>query len=199
MKRVRGKKGGEVGGDEPVIGNTGKGIVPRHERSKQAEVTAGLDRGSVGNTLGGLEVADGEQEEGHVEEEEQQEEGDGGAQGAEHEDGGEDEPAREEEAKGVGEVVGAGGLGGVRADDVEAAGGQDDGEGEPEAAVGGERGGTEGVANSHFPGKEERGVSEGLSRIGISRWGTKALTTCRPRAGQDHHSQRPGRRQCWAQ
>ena len=35
--------------------------------------------------------------------------------------------------------------------DLETAGSEDDGEGEPEAAVGGERGGTEGVADSHLP------------------------------------------------
>lgn len=35
--------------------------------------------------------------------------------------------------------------------DLEAAGSENDGEGEPEAAVGGKRGSTESITNSHFP------------------------------------------------
>ena len=38
-----------------------------------------------------------------------------------------------------------------RGDDFESAWGEDDSEGEPEAAVGGEGGGAEGVAYGHFP------------------------------------------------
>jgi hypothetical protein len=126
-----------------VVRNTGESVVPRHEGREETEVsTGGVDLGRLGE----LELANGQHQEGQVEEEEEQEEGDGGAQGAEQEDGGEDEPAGEVEAeRGVehdGVLVGA--------DDVEA-GGQDDGVGDPEAAVGGERGGTKGVADGHFP------------------------------------------------
>ena len=44
-----------------------------------------------------MQVADAEEEEGHVEGEEEAEEGDGGAEGADEEHGGEDEPALEVE------------------------------------------------------------------------------------------------------
>lgn len=39
----------------------------------------------------------------------------------------------------------------VRLLNVEATGGEDDGEGEPEAAIGGEGSGAESVADGHFP------------------------------------------------
>lgn len=94
-----------------------------------------------------MQMSDSEEEEGEIESEEQQEEGDGGAERADQKDGGEDEPAGEVEANGVVEVV----LVLVGVSDGEAAGGQDDGEGEPEAAVGGESSGTKGVADGHFP------------------------------------------------
>lgn len=93
-------------------------------------------------------MSDSKEEEGEIEGEEEQEEGDGGAESADQEDGGEDEPAGKVETNGVVEVV----LVLVRIADGEAAGGQDDGEGEPETTVGGESSGTKGVADGHFPG-----------------------------------------------
>ncbi|KAH8695133.1 hypothetical protein BGW36DRAFT_429020 [Talaromyces proteolyticus] len=130
--------------DAPIIGNTSKGIVPGQEGGEQATVSPHLDEGDLGGTALAVQVAEGEEEEGEVEEEEEQEEGDSGAQGAEDEDG----------AEGVGEVVDAGGVIGIGGDDIEASGGEDDGEGEPEAAVGSECGSTEGVTDGHFPGDQ---------------------------------------------
>lgn len=141
--------------DVPSISNTGQGVVPSQERREQAKHTARLDAALVrapGLALAHvheLQVPDGEEEEGEVEGEEEQEEGDGGAEGADQQDGGEDEPAGEVEADGVVQVVPV--LVGFA--DGEAAGGQDDGEGDPEAAVRGERRGSEGVAHGHFPGR----------------------------------------------
>lgn len=96
-------------------------------------------------------MADGQKEESEVEREEEQEEGDGGAQRAEQQDGREDEPAGEEEAEGVVEVVDVRGARLVRGSDVEATGGEHDTDGDPEASVGGESCGTEGVSYGHFP------------------------------------------------
>lgn len=144
------------GQNVPSISDTSKGVVPSQERGEQTKYTTRLDAADLGNpwlTLTGileLEVTDSEEEEGEIQGEEEQEEGDGGAQGAQQEDGSEDEPAGEVEADGVVEVV----LVSVGLADGEATGCQDDGEGDPEAAVGGEGGGTEGVANGHFPGGE---------------------------------------------
>ena len=152
-----------------VVGDTGEGVVPGGEGGEQAEEAAGLDDGRVGLALGvAVDVADTEQQEGQVEEEEEQEEGHGGAQGAEEQDRGEDEPAldklvsgkrevsggggayEEEQAEGVIEHGGAAGFFDGRGN-LESTGGQDDGKGQPEAAVRGQGGGTKGVADGHFP------------------------------------------------
>jgi hypothetical protein len=93
-------------------------------------------------------VPNSEEEESKIQSEEQEEESHSRAKRADQEDGSEDEPAGEVEADGVVEII----LVLVGVSDGEAAGSQDDGEGDPEAAVGGERGGTEGVADGHFPG-----------------------------------------------
>lgn len=98
-----------------------------------------------------MQVPDPQQHERHIEAEEQGEEGDGGAQRTDQEEEGEDEPAYEVQTELVGEGVGARGREGFF--DLETARGQDDGEGDPEAAVGGEGGGAEGVAHGHFPGE----------------------------------------------
>jgi hypothetical protein len=63
--------------------------------------------------------------------------------------GGEKKTYHQEEAEGVVEGVGACAAEG--SDDVETAGGEGDADRDPEAAIGGERGSTESVANSHFP------------------------------------------------
>jgi hypothetical protein len=96
-----------------------------------------------------LQVSDTQQQESHVEREEEEKEGDGGSERAEKQQEGEDEPAHEEETEGV-EECGFAALHECRFD-LEASGGQDDGEGEPETSVGGEGGGTEGVTYGHFP------------------------------------------------
>lgn len=135
---------------EPAVSNTSKSIVPRQKRSKHTKHTTRLlqvDSRSRGAIVGSVLCAKQEQE-GQVQGEEEREEHDGGAQGAKQQDGGEDEPARQEEADGA---VDVGAFVGVR--DAEA-GGEDQGVGDPETAVGREGSGTEGVTNGHFPIRE---------------------------------------------
>lgn len=118
-----------------------------------------------------MQVADAEQEEGKIQREEQEEESDGRPQRCEQEDCREDEPAlddfrvttrfscsqrtgayHEYKAKRVEKGWGsscffdAGG-------DLKPTGGQNDGEREPEPAVGRQRGGAESIAYSHFPAR----------------------------------------------
>lgn len=93
-------------------------------------------------------MTDGQEQESEIQGEEEQEEGDGRAERADQENGGEDEPASKVESNGVVEVV----LVGVSVTNGESTGGQDDGERDPESTVRGERGGTKGVADGHFPG-----------------------------------------------
>jgi len=140
-----------------VIRNTSQRIIPRQKRSEQSKVSAGLDQVRIGVSLGiSLEVADEQEQEGEIEGEEEQEEGDSGTQRADQQDGGEDEPAREEEAKGVVEVVGVRGGRLVCCYNAEAAGGEHDADGDPETTVGGESSGTKGVSYSHFPHASEQ-------------------------------------------
>jgi hypothetical protein len=96
-----------------------------------------------------LQVSNTQQQERHGERKEQEEEGDSGSERAEKQDESEDEPAHEEQAEGVKER--SFGFGGELGFDVDWAGDEYDGEGDPEAAVGGEGGGAEGVAYGHFP------------------------------------------------
>jgi hypothetical protein len=147
------KEGGGAEGDRniPVISNTSQGVVPRHEGGEEAPVATSLDEGRPGSSGCVVQPSEAEEQEGHVKEEEQEEECHGGAQRTHHQDGGEDEPSHEEEAQGVGEVIGVGACAAVRRSDVEAAWGEDDGDGDPEAAVRGERGGTECVSYGHLP------------------------------------------------
>lgn len=61
-----------------VVGNTSQGVVPSHESGDESEEASCLDDWCVGFALGvALEVADAEEQEGHVESEEEGEEGDG--------------------------------------------------------------------------------------------------------------------------
>lgn len=82
--------------EEGVAGvrNTGKGVIPGDEGSKESEDTTSLDESVVNlsNTVQD-EVSDSQHEEGHVEEKEEQEEGHGRTECAEEEEGGEDEPS----------------------------------------------------------------------------------------------------------
>jgi hypothetical protein len=145
-------RGDFVGLFLPIIRNTSQRVIPRQKRSEQPKVSTSLDQAHVGLSLGiGLQVADGQKEESEVERKEEHEKGDGGAQSAEQQDSREDEPAGEEEAEGVVEVVDVRGGRRVRGYDVEAAGGEHDADGDPEASVGGESCGTEGVSYGHFP------------------------------------------------
>ena len=150
---------GEVcdGDDEEAvraIGDTSESIVPSQERSHETEGATGDDATALGSRAVVLEIADAEEEEGEVKGEEEGEEGDGGAQGAEQEDEGEDEPAHQVQAEGVEE--GSFAELDERRLDLKAAGGEDDGEGDPETSVGGECGGTESVADGHFPHASEK-------------------------------------------
>lgn len=80
-----------------------------------------------------LEVSNTQHQEGNVEGEEEREEGHSGAEGTDEEESREDEPAEEVETEGVEEEIGSVCLKILL--DVEAAGGEDDGERQPEASV----------------------------------------------------------------
>lgn len=60
-----------------VVRNTGERIVPGQECRKDTESASSLDAAFVGSAAAVLEVANAEEEEGHVKGEEQQEESDG--------------------------------------------------------------------------------------------------------------------------
>jgi hypothetical protein len=75
------------------IRNTRQGIIPREERSEESEVAASLDAASIGAFGIVMQVADTQQEEGHVQGEKEEEEGDGRFERAEKEDRCEDEPS----------------------------------------------------------------------------------------------------------
>lgn len=168
----------------PVIRDTGQRIVPRHEGSEDAKVAPSLDDHGLGSAILAVQVADGEQQEGEIEEEEEQEEGDGGTQRTEQQDTREDKPAGEEEAEGIGEVVRAGRRPGVCRLDLEAARREQDREGEPEAAIGGERRGTKSVPYCHLPTQLISVCYRSL--IKVSR-----RTTCQRAAGRARRTRRP--------
>ena len=142
----------------PAIGDTGKGIVPRQEGCEHAKAATSLGElvGCLHGAVVAGVVAAGEHEEGQIQGEEEHEEHDGRAQRAQQQDGGEDEPACQEEAEHRVRHLGIDGLGRLGlvwpagADNVPV-GGEHDAVGDPEAAVGRESGGTEGVADGHFP------------------------------------------------
>ena len=71
---------------------------------------------------------------------------------------GEDGTHHEVQAKGIHE------LGPELVHDLKATGGENDGKGEPEAAVGGEGGGAEGVADGHFPKQTSSATIHSLCR-----------------------------------
>jgi hypothetical protein len=60
----------------PSIRNTSKGVIPREERGKEAEVASTLKAGRAYRRVIGTEVPNTEQEERHVEGEEEREERD---------------------------------------------------------------------------------------------------------------------------
>lgn len=136
-----------------AVGNTGQSVIPGSEGCHKTKETTGLDDGRVGLAMAvPLDVADTEQEEGEIEEEEQQEESHSGSQGAEQQDGGEDEPAHQEQTEGIVKHGGATLVGSDKSRlDVEATGGQDNSEGDPETTIRGQSSGTKSVTDSHFP------------------------------------------------
>lgn len=77
----------------PRIRNTSQGIIPREERGEQPKIATRLDAASVGARGIMMQVADAEEEEGHVEGEKEHEKGDRRFQRADQEDCREDEPA----------------------------------------------------------------------------------------------------------
>lgn len=157
------------------VGDTGEGIVPGGEGSQETEQTTSLLDIGIGGTISTLlQVSDTEQEEGQVQEEEQQEEGDGRFEGANQHDGGKDEPTlwevsdrdrgssrlrvdaiwkgltyHQEQTEGIVEFGGVCGQQFVF--DLKSTGGQNNGEGEPEATVRGQSSCTKSVTDSHFP------------------------------------------------
>lgn len=136
-----------------VVLQTRERIVPRHERRKHAERAAGDLEVAAGRRVAhavGVVLAR-EEEEGQVQGEEEREEGHGRLEGAQEQDGGEDEPAGQEEADRGLDVVRVGGIWPRFGQDLPGLGCLEEGVGDPEAAVGGEGGGTEGVADGHFP------------------------------------------------
>jgi hypothetical protein len=78
-----------------TICNTSNCVVPRHERGHEPEPATSLDDRDIGRAILGLQVADGEQQEGQIQREEEQEEGDCGLECADEQDEGEYEPALE--------------------------------------------------------------------------------------------------------
>lgn len=75
-----------------AVGNTGQSVVPGEESSEESKETTGFLNLQVLATIGGHKVADGQEEESHVEGEEQKEEGDRRSQSAKQQDESEDEP-----------------------------------------------------------------------------------------------------------
>lgn len=140
---------GDLEPEVGVVGNTGEHVVPREEGSRNAKGTTGQAEVG-GDGVAGVLLAEGEEEEGQVEDNEETGKGDGGAEGEEGEEGGEDEPAVKVEGKDRVEAADARRLVGVRLDNAKSRG-EDDAEGDPEATVGAERSGTEGVADGHLP------------------------------------------------
>lgn len=142
----------------PIICDTSQCIIPSHERGEESEIATRFIYLDVFHAVCALQACDSKKQEGHVKEEEEEEEGNGRTKRAEQQDEGEDEPANEEEAECVVEVIGAG-TGSlscsirrcVRADNVKPSRREYDSEGEPEAAVGGERGSTKSVSYCHLP------------------------------------------------
>ena len=104
-----------------------------------------------------MQVPNSQQHECQIEREKQREEGDGRAKRAEDQQEGEDEPANQVETKFIGKFVLTDTLKGLL--DLETARSQDDGKGDPEAAVGRQCSGTESVAHSHFPKDSKFSVS----------------------------------------
>lgn len=134
------------------VGDTSKSVVPSGEGSQETKDTTSLDETGM-SVLGVVEdeVADREEEEGHVEEEEEQEEGDGRAQGADQQDGGEDKPSGQEETDSVLKVSCL-----VCCSNLEATWSVDDGVREPETTVRGQSSSTKGVTDGHLPHTSEK-------------------------------------------
>lgn len=138
--------------NSPRIRNTSKGIVPRQERCQNAKDTTSLLQAFGGRrcaiVVGVLGAS--QEKECQVQGEEEHEEHDSRAQRADQQDKGEDEPARQEETQHARHIR----CRGIRVRNAQR-GRQDEGVGDPEATVRREGGGTESVADGHFPRKCE--------------------------------------------
>lgn len=139
-------------GNVRIISNTSQRIIPRQESREHAKIATSLRQRALWCTrITRIQSPKEQTQKGQIQSKKQHEECYRGAQCAEKQDGGEDEPAREEEAECVVEVVGVFSRGFVGGDDAETTRCEDDGDGDPETAVGGEGCGSEGVAYGHFP------------------------------------------------
>jgi hypothetical protein len=134
-----------------VISDTSQGIVPSSKGSQETKVTSSLDARAVGRTVDWSEVANGQKQEGEIQEEKEQEEGNGRSKGADQQDGREDPPANKEETEDTEEGVAA--FSRVSGTNLKSTRGQDDSEGDPESTVRRESCSTKGISNRHFPGQ----------------------------------------------
>lgn len=160
-----------------AVCDTGQGVVPGNECSKNAKDATSLDAGSVGSSGVVLQVSNAKHQECHVKSEEEGEEGDSRAERADQQQKGKDEPAlsngqymvgaramtsthHEVEAERV--VKGAGARSLEGRGNLETAGGKDNGSANPKATVRRKRSSTKGVAHGHFPVR----LSAAISRRG---------------------------------
>ena len=123
-------------------GDTGIGVVPGNKGHDHADHAGGaLD------PVAARELRNGEKQKGGAQQKEEREEGERGLEGQHGEHVGENGPGQKVDAYGVDELGLRGGVGVLDAEprDVDGA------VGEPEAAVGAEGGGAEGVFHGHLP------------------------------------------------
>lgn len=180
--------------DEEAIGavhETSQRVVPSQESSRNTEGAGSLD--AVGIRSIGIigKVASAEADEGDLQDEEHQEEHQGRLERAEHEERREDRPADEEQAHRVEEGADAHGL--------ELAGNlharrEDQANGNPETAVGGQSRRAERVANRHLPHTSEElnetAVAKGQSDDNVRLLETTNLGVDH---GEDEGREREGR------
>jgi hypothetical protein len=76
-----------------AIRNTSESIIPSQKRSKERKQSTGFQQIRIWQCTGGIEVSEGDHQEGEINEEEEGEEGDCGFEGEEHHYGCEDKPA----------------------------------------------------------------------------------------------------------
>ena len=134
-----------------VIGDTGEGIVPCEESSKQTEETSSLDAAGHGLSRASLHVTNSKHQESKIEGKEQQEECHSRAQGTDQQDEGENEPADQVKPERVEEWRFIAGAESKSLLDLESARCENDSERKPEATIRGQSCSTESVSDGHFP------------------------------------------------